>query len=265
MSGIERLHEIMTRLRDPQTGCPWDRVQTLETLKPCVLEETYELRAAMDRPEDKANHIEELGDVLLQVMFQSVMAEQEKRFTFDDVANAIADKLVHRHPHVFGNVEAKDSATVLKNWEQLKQMEHKKEARHSALDGVPPVLPGLLKAQRTQEKAARVGFDWKDASGPMAKIEEELGELKDEIAARKSKAPADSDRVKEELGDLLFSVCNLARHLGVDSESALEGTTAKFARRFRAVEAGAKAQDKSLKNMSLAEMDALWDAAKAAR
>ena len=106
MTGIERLHEIMTRLRDPQTGCPWDRVQTLETLKPCVLEETYELLAAMDRPEDKANHIEELGDVLLQVMFQSVMAEQEKRFTFDDVANAIADKLVHRHPHVFGDVKA---------------------------------------------------------------------------------------------------------------------------------------------------------------
>ena len=262
MTGIERLHEIMTRLRDPQTGCPWDREQTLSSLKPCVLEETYELLAAMDKPEDKANHIEELGDVLLQVMFQSVMAEQEKRFTFDDVANAIADKLVHRHPHVFGNVEAKDSATVLKNWEQIKQMEHKKEARHSALDGVPPVLPGLLKAQRTQEKAARVGFDWKDATGPMAKIEEELTELKAEVAARKSKSPADSEHVKEELGDLLFSVCNLARHLGVDSESALEGTTSKFARRFRAVESGAKAQGKNLKDMTLAEMDALWDKAK---
>ena len=177
MTGIERLHEIMTRLRDPQTGCPWDREQTLSSLKPCVLEETYELLAAMDRPEDKANHIEELGDVLLQVMFQSVMAEQEKRFTFDDVANAIADKLVYRHPHVFGDVEAKDAATVLRNWEQLKQLEHKKESRHSALDGVPPTLPGLLKAQRTQEKAARVGFDWKDAEGPLAKIREELAEL----------------------------------------------------------------------------------------
>ena len=264
MTGIERLHEIMTRLRDPQAGCPWDREQTLSSLKPCVLEETYELLAAMDRPEDKANHIEELGDVLLQVMFQSVMAEQENRFTFDDVANAISDKLVHRHPHVFGNVEAKDSATVLRNWEQLKQMEHKKEARHSALDGVPSVLPGLLKAQRTQEKAARVGFDWKDASGPMAKIEEELGELKAEIAklGEKGAPPAQKEGVKEELGDLLFSVCNLARHLGVDSESALEGTTAKFARRFRAVEAGAKAQGRTLKDMTLAEMDALWDGAK---
>lgn len=262
MSGIERLHEIMMRLRDPETGCPWDREQTLSSLKPCVLEETYELLAAMDRPEERSNYIEELGDVLLQVMFQSVMAEQEGRFTFDDVANAIADKLVHRHPHVFGNAEAKDSATVLRNWEQLKQQEHKKELLHSALDGVPPALPALIKAQRTQEKAARVGFDWKDAAGPLAKIEEELGELKAEIAARKSKSPADSERVKEELGDLVFSVCNLARHLGVDSESALEGTTAKFARRFRAVEAGAKAQGRDLKDMTLSEMDELWDRAK---
>jgi len=264
MTGIERLHEIMTRLRDPQTGCPWDREQTLESLKPCVLEETYELLAAMDKPEDKANHIEELGDVLLQVMFQAVMAEQQGCFSFDDVANAISDKLVHRHPHVFGNVVANDSATVLRNWEQLKQLEHKKESRHSALDGVPATLPGLLKAQRTQEKAARVGFDWKDAKGPLDKIREELAELEAEIAVRPSDRPADSDRVKEELGDLLFSVTNLARHLKVDSESALEGTTAKFARRFRTVEQAAKSEGKSLKDMSLAEMDALWDKAKAA-
>ena len=272
MSGIERLHEIMTRLRDPQTGCPWDRVQTLESLKPCVLVETYELLAAMDRPEDKANHIEELGDVLLQVMFQSVMAEQERRFTFDDVANAIADKLVHRHPHVFGDVKADDPATVLRNWEQIKQREHAKEARHSALDGVPPTLPALLKAQRTQEKAARVGFDWKDAAGPMAKIEEELEELRLAISAAKGRkegakgderlAPAELEDVKAELGDLLFSVCNLARHLGVDSESALEGSTAKFSRRFRTVEAAAKAEGRNLKDMTLAEMDALWNEAK---
>ena len=262
MTGIERLHEIMTRLRNPKTGCPWDREQTLESLKPCVLEECYELLAAMDHPEDKANHIEELGDVLLQVMFQSVMAEQKGTFTFDDVANAIADKLVRRHPHVFGTVDAKDTATVLRNWEQIKQSEHRKEARHSALDGVPTTLPGLLKAQRTQEKAARVGFDWQDAAGPLAKIKEELAELEAEVAARKSDRPCDSDRVKEELGDLLFSVTNLARHFKVDSESALEGTTAKFARRFRAVETGAKAEGRNLKEMSLAEMDALWEKAK---
>ena len=263
MNGIERLHEIMTRLRDPQAGCPWDREQTLESLKPCLLEETYELLAAMDRPDDKANYVEELGDVLLQVMFQCVMAEQEGRFSFDDVANAISDKLVHRHPHVFGDVDAKDSATVLRNWEQIKQLEHKKEARHSALDGVPPALPGLLKAQRTQEKAARVGFDWKDADGPMEKVAEELSELKAEIAARRSEKPADSGKVKGELGDLIFSVCNLARHLKVDAESAVELATSKFARRFRAVEAGAKAAGRSLKDMSLDEMDALWNGAKA--
>ena len=252
----------MTRLRDPQTGCPWDREQTLESLKPGVLEETYELLSAMDKPEDKANHIEELGDVLLQVMFQSVMAEEEGRFTFDDVANGVSDKLVHRHPHVFGNVDAKDSATVLKNWERLKQLEHKKEARHSALDGVPAALPALLKAQRTQEKASRVGFDWKDAAGPMEKIAEELNELKAEVEVRASKKPIDSTRVKEELGDLLFAVCNLARHLGVDAESALELTNAKFSRRFRSVEAGAKEAGRDLKEMTLEEMDELWEKAK---
>lgn len=250
----------MVRLRDPEAGCPWDRVQTLSTLKPCVLEETYELLAAMDRPEDTANYVEELGDVLLQVMFQCVMAEQEGRFSFDDVANAIADKLVRRHPHVFGDVVAKDPATVLKNWEQIKQQEHRKEARHSALDGVPPTLPALLKAQRSQEKAARVGFDWKDAKGPLAKIREELAELEEAVAA--SDDTALDPHVKEELGDLLFSVTNLARHLKADSESALEGATAKFARRFRAVESGAKEVGRDLKGMSLAEMETLWDAAK---
>ena len=250
----------MTRLRDPETGCPWDRVQTLSTLKPCVLEETYELLAAMDRPDDQSNYVEELGDVLLQVMFQCVMAEQEGRFSFDDVANAISDKLVRRHPHVFGDVDAKDPATVLRNWEQIKQQEHKKEARHSALDGVPSTLPALLKAQRSQEKAARVGFDWKDAKGPLAKIREEIAELEEAVAA--SQDTSLDEHVKEELGDLLFSVTNLARHLKADSESALEGSTAKFARRFRAVEAGAKAAGRDLKSMTLEEMDALWDKAK---
>lgn len=212
MSGIERLHEIMTRLRDPQTGCPWDRVQTLETLKPCVLEETYELLAAMDRPEDQANHIEELGDVLLQVMFQSVMAEQEGKFSFDDVANAIADKLVHRHPHVFGDVVANDPATVLKNWERIKQLEHKKEARHSALDGVPTALPALLKARRTMEKAKRIGY------------EEDLKPV----------------AVEGDPGEFLLRVVKSIAAQGVDSEAALEKATAAYATRFRAFEAERK-------------------------
>ena len=212
MSGIERLHEIMTRLRNPQTGCPWDRVQTLETLKPCVLEETYELLAAMDRPEDQANHIEELGDVLLQVMFQSVMAEQEGKFSFDDVANAIADKLVHRHPHVFGDVVANDPATVLKNWERIKQLEHKKEARHSALDGVPTALPALLKARRTMEKAKRIGYQ--EDLKPVA--------------------------VEGDPGEFLLRVVKSIAAQGVDSEAALEKATAAYATRFRAFEAEQK-------------------------
>ena len=209
MNGIERLHEIMTRLRDPETGCPWDRVQTLETLKPCVLEETYELLSAMDHPEDKANHVEELGDVLLQVMFQSVMAEQTGEFTFDDVANAIADKLVHRHPHVFGSVKADDPATVLKNWEHIKQLEHKKEARHSALDGVPKTLPALLKARRTMEKAKRIGYE--EPLKPVA--------------------------VEGDPGEFLLRVVKSIADRGVDSEAALEKATAAFAARFRAYEA----------------------------
>ena len=260
MTGIERLHDIMAGLRDPETGCPWDRVQTLETLKPCVLEEAYELISAMSRPEDRDNHVEELGDVLLQVMFQCVMAEEKGEFSFDDVANAISDKLVRRHPHVFGDAVAKDPAAVLRNWEQIKQQEHRKELRHSALDGVPADLPALLKAQRTQEKAARVGFDWKDAKGPIAKIREELSEL--EAAIDASQDTSLDMAVKDELGDLAFAVANLARHLKADAESALDNATRKFSRRFRAVEAGAKAQGRSLKDMTLGEMDALWDEAK---
>ena len=212
MNGIERLHEIVTRLRDPKTGCPWDRVQTLETLKPCVLEETYELLSAMDKPEDKANHIEELGDVLLQVMFQSVMAEQTGEFTFDDVANAVADKLVHRHPHVFGNVKADDPATVMRNWEHIKQMEHRKEARHSALDGVPATLPALLKARRTMEKAKRIGYE--EPLKPVA--------------------------VEGDPGEFLLRVVKSIADRGVDSEAALEKATAAFAARFRAYEAEQK-------------------------
>ena len=213
MNGIERLHEIMTRLRDPERGCPWDRVQTLETLKPCVLEETYELLAAMDRPEDKANYVEELGDVLLQVMFQSVMAEQSGAFTFDDVANAIADKLVHRHPHVFGDVKADDPVTVLRNWERIKQREHRKEARHSALDGVPPALPALLKARRTMEKARRIGY------------EEDLKPV----------------AVEGDPGEFLLRVVKSIAAQGVDSEAALEKATAAYAARFRAFEQRQKA------------------------
>ncbi|MBP5284800.1 MAG: MazG family protein [Kiritimatiellae bacterium] len=209
MTGIERLHEITARLRDPQTGCPWDRVQTLETLKPCVLEETYELLAAMDDPSDRDNHIEELGDVLLQVMFQAVMAEQEGAFTFDDVANAVADKLVRRHPHVFGDVDAKDPAAVLRNWERIKQTEHRKDPERSALDGIPATLPSLLKARRTLEKAKRIGY------------EEKLPEVE----------------IKGDPGEFLLAAVKAIAEAGVDSEAALEKAVKAYAGRFRAFEA----------------------------
>jgi len=212
MTGIERLHKIMTRLRDPQTGCPWDRVQTLETLKPCVLEETYELLPVMDRPEEQGNYVEELGDVLLQVMFQSVMAEQRGAFTFDDVANAIADKLVHRHPHVFGDVKADTPEAVLKNWEQIKQMEHRKEARHSALDGVPKTLPALLKARRVMEKAKRIGYV------------EELQKVE----------------VKGDPGEFLLAAVKAIADMGVDSEAALEKAVEGYSNRYREFEASAR-------------------------
>ncbi len=253
-SPFTRLQWVLKALRAPD-GCPWDREQTLASIQPCLQEECYELLSAMVG-DDLDNHREELGDVLLQVLFQCDIREDAGDFTFDDVANALADKLIRRHPHVFGEVDAKDTEQVLRNWEQIKQSEHK-QPKASALDGVPAALPALLKAQRTQHKAAKVGFDWKDAVGPEAKLEEELAELRAAIRA------GDATAVEEEYGDVLFSLVNLARHLNVDAESALRAATEKFARRFRAVEARVKASGHAMKELSLAELDAVWDAVKA--
>ena len=254
-SPMEKLRWVLKALRAPD-GCPWDREQTLATIQPCLQEECYELLSAMVG-EDLANHREELGDVLLQVLFQCDIREEAGAFGFDDVVRTLTEKLIRRHPHVFGEVDAKDTEAVLRNWERIKQAEHK-APKASALDGVPEALPALLKAQRTQHKAAKVGFDWKDAAGPEAKIAEELAELK--AAVEKG----DAAEVEEEYGDVLFSMVNLARHVGVDAESALRAATAKFAKRFRAVEARVKAEGKEMKAMSLAELDAVWDAVKQA-
>ena len=253
-SPMAKLRWVLKALRAPD-GCPWDREQTLASIQPCLQEECYELLSAMVG-EDLANHREELGDVLLQVLFQCDIREEQGAFTFDEVVSELTDKLIRRHPHVFGEVDAKDTETVLRNWERIKQGEHK-APKASALDGVPEALPALLKAQRTQHKAAKVGFDWQDAEGPEAKIVEELTELKAAVAAGKPEAVAD------EYGDVLFSMVNLARHIGVDAESALRAATAKFAKRFRAVEARVKAAGKDMKAMSLSELDAVWDAVKA--
>ncbi|MBO5643384.1 MAG: MazG family protein [Kiritimatiellae bacterium] len=208
MTAIERLHAIMKRLRDPEKGCPWDRVQTLENLKPCLLEETYELLSAMDNPAEKVSYIEELGDVLLQIMFQSVMAEEKGEFTFDDVANAVSDKLVHRHPHVFGDVKADTPEAVLHNWEHIKKLERAKKARSSALDGVPRDLPALLKARRTMEKASRTGYEEQ-----MQRVE-----------------------IKGDPGEFLLAAVKAIADAGLDAEAQLEKATSAFASRFKAFE-----------------------------
>ncbi len=253
-SPMARLRWVLKALRAPD-GCPWDREQTLQSIQPCLQEECYELLSAMVG-DDLANHQEELGDVLLQVLFQSDIREDEGAFTFDDVVNRLADKLISRHSHVFGEVDAKDTEAVLRNWEREKQKEHK-TPKASALDGVPEALPALLKAQRVQHKAAKVGFDWKDAEGPEAKIVEELAELRTAIAS------GDAEAIADEYGDVLFSIVNLARHINVDAESALRAATTKFAKRFRAVEARVKASGREMKAMSLEELDRVWDAVKA--
>ena len=255
LDGVGRLVEVMRHLRGPG-GCPWDREQTFQTLKPCLLEETYELLEAMDG-NDLALHVEELGDVLLQVVFQCAIREEEGLFSFNEVAATLADKLVRRHPHVFGDVSANSSGEVLRNWEAIKQTEKGKKPDRSAIDGVPATLPALLKAQRMQAKAARVGFDWEDASGATEKIAEELSELREAVAE------GDKRKMTDEMGDLLFSVVNYCRFIDVDAESALEGTNKKFSRRFREVERRVRERGKTLKACTLAELDVIWDAIKA--
>lgn len=255
LAGVRRLYDVMKRLRAPG-GCPWDREQTLQTLKPCLLEETYELLEAMDGA-DLALHVEELGDVLLQVVFQSAIREEEGLFTFDDVAEALAEKLIRRHPHVFGDAVADSSGQVLRNWEAIKQAEKGKAPDRSAIDGVPATLPALLKAQRMQSKASRVGFDWEDAAGAIDKLEEEVAEVREAVVS------GDKEGVAEEIGDLLFSVVNYCRFVDVDAESALEGANKKFARRFREVERRVRGQGRTLKACTLAELDEVWEAVKA--
>ena len=255
--GWGRLQHILARLRGPG-GCPWDREQTLATLKPCLVEECYELLDVMDGA-DCGAHAEELGDVLLQVLFQERIREEQHAFNLDDVANRLADKLVRRHPHVFGEAAVDGTEAVLRNWERIKQAERSAapEAHaRSALAGVPAALPALLSAQRIQAKAARVGFDWPDRTGPRGKIDEELAELDAALAADDSRA------MTAEIGDLLFSIVNLCRFLKIDAEEALRQCTSRFARRFQHVEQRAQAAGRDLRDVPLDELDAFWDEAK---
>jgi ATP diphosphatase len=240
---LDRLVEIMRRLRDPKTGCEWDTVQTFDTIAPYTIEEAYEVADAIAR-KDMDSLADELGDLQLQVVFHSRMAEEAGHFTLEDVIERICDKMERRHPHIFGNAE--NGGHHL--WEKIKAEERAANPDKSALAGVALALPALERAAKLQRRAARVGFDWPDNSGPRAKIDEELAELD---------AESDHPRMLEELGDLLFAVVNLARHLNIEPEAALRDANAKFEERFRAIE-----QAPGFSDMSLNEKEELWAAAK---
>jgi tetrapyrrole methylase family protein / MazG family protein len=253
-----RLVAIMRLLRAPG-GCPWDREQTLASLKPYLLEESYEVLEAIDR-EDWPGLCEELGDVLLQPVFQAQIASDEGRFNITDALQQICDKLVRRHPHVFGDTHAPTSADVLRNWEQIKRAEKSRngdaEAPDSMLESVPRALPALAEAQRMTSRAAKVGFDWRNAEEVLEKLREELAELEE---ARHSR---DAGRIQDELGDVIFVIVNLSRFLKVDAEQALRGCNRKFRQRFAFIEQQLLAQGKEIANASLEEMEALWQQAK---
>ena len=257
MSGnhsFQDLLAIMARLRAPD-GCPWDREQTHQSIKDCLLEEAYEFIEAVE--DGDPDHMrEELGDVLLQVVFHARMAEEQGLFAFDDVANAIADKLERRHPHVFGEVEVSGSAEVVANWDAIKGTEAGKEERKSRMDGIPRTFPALLRAKKLQVRAAKDGFDWPDAAPVWSKVEEEMREVREAVSE------GDSDHLEEEVGDLLFAVVNLARKLGVDPEIALQRGNAKFDARFRGMEALAASRGRKMSDLDLAAQDALWEEVK---
>ena len=251
---IDRLLDIMARLRDPELGCPWDREQSFATIAPYTIEEAYEVADAIRRGDIRALK-DELGDLLFQVVFHARMAEEQDAFAFGDVVQAIVDKMVRRHPHVFARDDGKGTRP---SWEALKASEREAEggASQSALDGIAATLPALTRAVKLQDRAARVGFDWRELDGVLERFEEEIGELRAEIRAGRR------DKARGELGDLLFMCANLARHVGCLPEDALAETNAKFEKRFRAVEAALMAQGKAPKDVDLEEYEALWQAAK---
>jgi len=257
--GVARLREIMRRLRDPETGCPWDIVQTFDTIAPYTIEEAYEVADAIARGDD-ADLRDELGDLLLQVVYHARMAEEAGAFGFDDVARAISDKMVRRHPHVFGDESREKSPErQTADWERIKAAERAgRPETASALDGVAAGLPALTRAVKLQNRAARVGFDWPDAGHVTSKIAEEAAELAEAVAS------GDADHAREEYGDLMFVMANLARHLDIDPESALREANLKFTRRFQAVEAALARDGRTPSDSTLQEMDVLWDAVKRA-
>jgi len=256
---ISRLIEIMAALRHPETGCPWDQQQTFASIAPYTIEEAYEVADAIAR-DDIAHLKEELGDLLLQSVYHARMAEEQGAFDFGDVVEAITAKMIRRHPHVFGTEEERAAGAAPGFWDKVKAAEKSGREPGGVLDDVPVALPALTRAIKLQNKAAKVGFDWPSLTPVFAKLEEEIGELRAEIDAP-AKATG-SAAVEEELGDLLFVVANVARHLQVDPETALRKANDKFTRRFRYIEEQLAARSSSPAQSNLAEMDALWDEAK---
>jgi ATP diphosphatase len=257
-NGIDRLLQIMARLRDPIGGCPWDIEQDFASIAPYTIEEAYEVADAIDR-QDWPELEGELGDLLLQSVYHAQMGAEAGHFTFDSIAQKISDKMVSRHPHVFGDESRDKSAEQqTRDWEKIKAAERAGRAERGTLDGVALGLPALTRAIKLQNRAARVGFDWPDAGDVVAKVTEECNEL---VEARET---ADADHMAEEFGDLLFVMANLARHLNIDPEQALRAANAKFTRRFSGVEQRLAAIGKRPVDSNLSEMDALWDAVKAA-
>ncbi|MBB3808646.1 nucleoside triphosphate pyrophosphohydrolase [Pseudochelatococcus contaminans] len=262
---ISRLLEIMAALRTPETGCPWDLEQDFASIAPYTVEEAYEVADAIER-NDLHDLRDELGDLLLQVVFHSRMAEEQGAFVFGDVVQAITEKLIRRHPHVFGNAQDLSPETVKILWADIKAEERRLKAERlgaepaqaasSALDGVPRNMPALARAEKLQSKAARVGFDWTNTADVIAKIREELTEVEEALTA------ADKSAVREEIGDLVFAVANLARHVGVDPEAATHATNAKFTSRFNYIERHIDRTGKTMANASLGDMEMLWEEAK---
>ncbi|MGH8179072.1 MAG: nucleoside triphosphate pyrophosphohydrolase [Steroidobacter sp.] len=252
---ISRLLQIMSRLRDPRSGCPWDLEQNFRTIAPYTIEEAYEVADAIER-EDLPALRDELGDLLFQVVFHAQMAKDHGAFAFDDVVDAICDKMERRHPHVFGDerIDTADAQTVA--WEEHKRRERAARS-DSILDDVPVALPALTRANKLGKRAAQVGFEWQDVSGALGKLDEELGELREEISRG-----ANRSDIANELGDVLFCIVNVCRYLQIDPETSLRNTNAKFERRFRYVEQKLKEQGRTPEQTTLEEMDRLWDEAK---
>jgi MazG family protein len=272
MSGIQRLLEIMARLRDPQRGCPWDLQQNFKTIAPYTVEEAYEVADAIER-DDLSALRDELGDLLFQVVFHAQMAKEQGAFDFDAVANAICDKMERRHPHVFGDASIADADAQSVAWEEQKRRERAQKRageQASVLDDVPVALPALTRANKLGKRAAQVGFEWSDVHGAIEKLDEEIAEFKAEVrstaclqADTTTEGQRQHERLAAELGDVLFCVVNVCRYLKIDPEQALKRTNASFERRFRYVERGLAKQGKTPQEATLAEMDRLWDEGKA--